>query len=169
MPRGIRIDPTVTPSETDKAWAAGFVDGEGCITVRCNRSNLKRGTQGGWYASLTVSQVDITPLEFLRDRWGGPLRPLYRRRHALESDAWEWGIVGQMFYRCMDDIRPYLTVKRACADNALQLRAVRRATGWGNAMTPEEIAQREAILNEARRLNSHAHPVRHPEDLNARS
>lgn len=48
------------------AWAAGFFDGEGHVSVHPNG-------QRGFNMSLETSNTDIRPLERLREHWGGKI------------------------------------------------------------------------------------------------
>jgi hypothetical protein len=155
MAQGKKIDRTVEPTEQDKAYAAGFIDGEGCITVRHSRGVKHRPEwNSSWYASITVSQCERSSLDWFSERWGGAVRSMSKRAELRnESPAWEWAIVGQHFYRLMDDVYPMLKTKRPHALNALRLRTLRLARGRGNAMTPEEITEREDIELRAHQLN----------------
>lgn len=159
MPRGIRIAPTVSPTELDKSYAAGFIDGEGCITVRINHSNMRRGYGYSCYASLTVSQTEYNRwvLVWLSERWGGAVRKMATPKNPNHAQGYEWCIVGQMFYACMDDVRPFLKLKKDQADNALRLRVMRPGRGKGNQLTAEEKAMHEAIQAESTRLNQRRH------------
>jgi len=155
MAQGKRNDPTVEPSEADYWYAAGFVDGEGCITVResgttSGHQAKLRGWNPSWYASVTISQVDPRPLQWMQARWGGSLRPM-RTRRERERPAWEWAIVGQQAYRFLDGVLFMLKCKDAQARNALWLRGLR--SGRGRGLTAEDIAARQSIRDEAIRLN----------------
>jgi hypothetical protein len=162
MAQGKKNEPTVEPSEADYWYAAGFVDGEGCITVRA--STAVKGHpewNPSMYASVTISQVDPRPLQWMQARWGGALRPLKRRggsRGLNERDAWEWCIVGSQAYHFIDGIRAMLKVKPEQAANALRLRdqratRARGQTGWRRPLSAEEIALQAEIRTEATRLN----------------
>jgi hypothetical protein len=156
MAQGKKIDRIIEPTESDKAYAAGFIDGEGCITVR-----LSHGREGvyvpgaSFYASLTISQCERVSLDWFSARWGGAVRALSKRTDIRnESPAWEWCVVGQKFYRCMDDVLSMLKTKRPHAMNALELRGLRNCRGWSTApMSPEEVTERQAIREQAHRLN----------------
>ncbi len=61
----------------DCAWAAGFVEGEGCLLIS------RRG-----YVILEVEQVDAKPLSKLQRLWGGSLLKRNTR------DCWRWRLSG---------------------------------------------------------------------------
>ena len=163
MPRGIRNEPTVEPSEADYWYAAGFIDGEGCITVRQSPGTRNHKTWNpSMYVSVTISQADPYGwmLEWFAERWGGALRKKFRRpsASARERDAWEWTVVGHGAYRLLDGVRPMLKIKGPQADNALRLRDLRKDYGRGRAghersLSPDELALQADVLATARRLN----------------
>ena len=157
MSRGIRTEPEIEASIEDKIYAAGFVDGEGCITVRYTGSNIKAGrtTRASIFASVTISQADPYggPLmRWFQERWGGNLRHKSETK-TLANDAWEWCVASRQAYRFLDDIRPWLKIKGSNADNALIIRELRLARGTGNAMTDDEYEVRSEIKRRANELN----------------
>lgn len=167
MAQGKRNEPTVEPSEADYWYAAGFVDGEGCITVRESGQTIRARTLGknwnhSWYASVTVSQAvpNDFVLRWMAERWGGAVRRKPERKPNAR-EAFEWCIVGQQAYRFLQGVLPMLKVKNAQAVNALRLKDVRMGRGYRrsgddggrNYLTAEDIAERQAIRAEATRLN----------------
>ena len=153
MPKGIKIRPTIQPSETDKAYAAGFIDGEGCVSVRISQVNVKRGWSPSCYASVTVSQTDYNKasLDWLSARWGGAVRKMAPPKRQEWAQGYEWCIVSQMFYTFMDDVLPHLIVKREAAENAMRIREIR--SGRWHALGEEELAMHREIAAESKRLN----------------
>jgi hypothetical protein len=155
MAQGKRTDPVLIPSAEDIIYAAAFMDGEGCITVRYSSVKLKNGANQSAFASVTCSQADPyggPVLKWFQERWGGSLRSKPEGKANARS-AWEWCVVSHLAYKFIEDIRPWLKIKGPQADNALLVRELRLARGRGNAMTPEEIVQRQEIKAEAMRLN----------------
>lgn len=155
--RGKRTDPTIGPSDLDKVWAAGFMDGEGCITVRHATNNLKTGAKSASiFASVTCSQAEPhggPVMAWFQERWGGALRSKPERKGNAQK-AWEWTIVGQQAYAFIADIRPWLRVKGAQADNALLVKDLRKGRGRGNSLTNDDRRMRAEIKAEANRLNA---------------
>src|SRR5262245_22759527 len=149
--RGSRTRPIIRPSPEDSIWAAGFMDGEGCITVRHATSNLKHGAKSASiFASVTCSQAEPhggPVMLWFQERWGGSLRSKPERKGNAQR-AWEWCIVGQQAYAFLDDVRPWLRVKGAQADNALLIRSLRKGRGRGNALTAEDRRARAEIKAE---------------------
>lgn len=97
----------MTILDTDIAWAAGFIDGEGCLTLVKKRNGLQ--------VVLNVSQVELAPLYKLKDLFGGSIQ-----KHGKETDKWRaaymWVITGINAASVIKLIRPYLLVKNKQAD-----------------------------------------------------
>ncbi len=88
--------------ETDIAWAAGFIDGEGCLQIRdC-------GTQD-YYARIAATQLDKRPLVVLQQLFGGGI-------YNQNAGASQWELDGAR--KCLPvlmKIQPFLRVKdREC-------------------------------------------------------
>lgn len=161
MAQGKRNDPTIEPTELDKAYAAGFIDADGAVSVRKATSNAGTAQDGGTlyvgiYGKVHVSQVDPRPLVWMRDRWGGHVRPLKRAGRGKARDAWEWVIVGQQAYRMLHHIRPFMQEKGERADNVLRLETMRTTRGPWHPYTDEERSMRDDILATALLLNKRA-------------
>ncbi len=165
MPQGIAQRPTVEPSELDKAYAAAYIDGEGCITLAYSQSRAK--SRSAYVPTVLVSSVGLAPLEFLRDRWGGSIRLNHRRERKRkdllvnERPVYTWGLASRMAETMLRDIRPYLLLKGAQADLVFEYyRFV--GLGWRVAkkggpgylpITPLEAERRDGIYAEIHRLN----------------
>lgn len=126
--------------DTDLAWAAGIIDGEGCIDI-----SLRQGR----YAQLDVSVVNTDPrlLLRLRELFRGSVhhRPhqTSRPRHRM---TWRWTIVSRQAETFLRQVRPYLVIKQEQADIALAMRKTMRIReGHGRTNYPlspaEQVAQ----------------------------
>jgi hypothetical protein len=109
------------PEPTDWAYAAGFVDGEGCIAVV--RSLSKRSGRYQYGVQVIVANRDRGVLEWMQTTWGGwvvstsaPARPENTRR------CWNWrcptGLSARPF---LSGLRPWLRIKGPQCDNALAM------------------------------------------------
>jgi hypothetical protein len=98
------------------AWAAGFIDGEGCIYI----GRQKRSENGLTYSlKLTVSQRDREPLDILYGLFGGYIFQVKSAR------AWTWDIRCGAAGDALEALLPYLRYKRPQAELALQFQARR--------------------------------------------
>lgn len=95
---------------TDIAWAAGFLDGEGCIRI-CRRQN------GFYNLQVSIAQVVKAPLDDLQMIFGGSIRQ--------QSGSWRWQIDSRQAAKLLEQVIPFLRVKREQAEIALQFQSRR--------------------------------------------
>lgn len=89
------------------AWSAGFVDGEGAVTIHSSKIDYS-------YVLLRVTQVNIAPLERLKMMYGG------RLREVKKQPIWAWSVSSDHAIKVLSVMRPYLMVKGAHADVAIE-------------------------------------------------
>lgn len=130
-PRSI---PPVSPTATDKAYAAGFFDGEGSINIRLP---VRRS---GYRLVVSVAQTRIAPLEWLCQRWGGKVTPIKRT-----NPTWSWSLCSQQAGAFLSDVLGFLIVKRAEADIAVAFQ--KRKRNCGRSATAEDRASDEESRN----------------------
>ena len=66
------------PADTDWAYLAGIIDGEGCINVSMN-------TGGAFFLQLRITQKNRNDLTELQKRFGGSIYPK-RRESSVQLD-----------------------------------------------------------------------------------
>lgn len=121
-------------TDVELAWAAGFIDGEGCITTRVRR---KKRTTRSYDLLLTVGQVNPEPLRRLEAMFGGSttIRPTQRRPLHV------WRVANNRAAEALRAMRPFLVGKAIQADLALAIRddvnAAHREPSRGRAGLPE--------------------------------
>lgn len=141
--------------DTDIAWAAGFIEGEGWIGIR--KDPLRSWAMG----TLQVVNTNKALLEKLQALWGGPL---YRAdRQFSKRKTWSWVVCNKAAERVLRDILPYLVGKRRQAEILLALRDQINARGglhWRKGkkgpprkLTEAEQEQRRLWGEEVKRLN----------------
>jgi hypothetical protein len=109
-------------AETFHAWAAGIVDGEGCISI-------KRSARGYYQVSVTVGQSGKRipkMLTALKKAYGGSFcrsgqwTDLDRRRNRMPKRNWQ--VVGRDAHSMLLKIYPYLIQKQNQARIAVEFR-----------------------------------------------
>jgi hypothetical protein len=141
------------PSVTDWAYAAGFVDGEGCIAIV--RSFLP--TRGRYYygVHVVVANRDREVLEWMRQLWGGWVVAV-PARNTRDSPAWHWRVATTLAKPLLNGVRPWLRIKTRQCDNALAmadlLRRSRRTLG-PYPMPVDWISEQEQLYWTQRQLN----------------
>ncbi len=101
------------------AWAAGFIDGEGTISLykRTDRKNE-------FTVRLSVVNTKIIALERLQAMFGGSIHPMYKendRRNWKSSFIWVCSHKGA--HDAIARLEPYLLLKHEQALLALQARS----------------------------------------------
>lgn len=137
--------------ETELAYAAGLIDGEGSIHIE--------ETKGKWYAPrvcLGMTLPAVETMSVLHKEYGGTLRVM---RPATErwAEAWMWYVHGPDAKRFLSEILPYLRIKKDHAIVALRVAAIRDALPKrrnGQASWTEEAREQcRAMKEEVRILN----------------
>lgn len=99
-------------SKTDLAWAAGFIDGEGCISIA--RQNSKTCRSGHRYTmKLVVSQKRRPALDKLQAMFGGTVKK------PSSQDIWWWVVTAQQAKLALEAVFPYLVEKYDQAEVAI--------------------------------------------------
>jgi len=142
------------PSDTDWAYAAGFVDGEGCIAVV--RAFIPARNKYGYGVHVVVANRERSVLDWMEQLWGG-LVVSVSRRVGLARQSWTWrSRTGQGAEPFLRGIRPWLRLKAKQCDNALEmialLRRSRRTLG-PYPLPAEWLAEQEQIYWLQRELN----------------
>lgn len=100
-------------TELDKAYAAGFFDGEGSVFISPPRSNR------GFTVEVSIGQKSRPVLDWIAANWGGKVTKMSRK------DAFIWRTSSKTAGVFLSDIAPYLQVKRRPVELALQLQATK--------------------------------------------
>src|ERR1043165_2621495 len=102
------------PTQTQIAYFAGFVDGEGSISI--SRRKFPGSTKVGHSLQVSVTQVVRAPLDEMLRLFGGSIRVSTVRGKALYHCLTLSGPKAGKFLKLA---RPYLILKKAEADTAL--------------------------------------------------
>ena len=135
-------------SETDKAYMAGLVDGEGSIVIEyCNN---RRNTK----LRMNVTNAHIETLEGLKNLWGGHL---YRRppnKIKNHKAVGQLGFTAKQAWEVISSIHPYLRIKRKQADLALEFaKTLLPPRCNGKRLTEDELSFRANLKDQISKLN----------------
>ena len=135
------------------AWAAGIVDGEGCIRLLpYNASSGKRRVYRAWQIRISVSNTDPRMLMKLRDMFGGAIHS--KQTRMMRGDPykrrpqWEWIVACKKAHAVLTQIRPWLIAKAEQADLAIASRKLIRTNSKGSAFTEVEHAYLEQLAGQ---------------------
>lgn len=94
------VKATTSPTSMDVAWAAGFIEGEGCFY---------KHPQGG--LTLIVTQVDRAPLDRLMRFFGGAVYKMHDNRRNRQG-SWQWHTHGPRARGIMFTLYIFLSQRR---------------------------------------------------------
>ena len=135
--------------DKDYIWAAGFLDGEGCFTLK--RSRLKSGYiyhQPMICCSQTIKGKVV--IEFLKELFGGSYHE-YEPNSGDRIRVATWSVVSKDALRCADKLVPYLRVKKKGAELIQKFYAGKEVFKY--RIPKEELDRRELLYIESRKLN----------------
>ena len=148
------------PTDTELAYAAGIIDGEGTISAYRQKSPLGHFR---YYIKVHFDMIeDDIPLWF-QLKFGGKFSPNQNR--ATSTARQHWGINCRKAAQFLEHIVPYLRLKKNRAELAIQLanaarkpgqNTERRVSGKRIASLPlslEEQTTREGLALQIRREN----------------
>lgn len=111
----------IDPPEWVCSYAAGYIDGEGCLMLRPSLDKSLRNPHKRWAPIVTVSCLDIEPLNFLITNFGGWIVK-HKRYTSVGNTVHTWSISGiDNVSRLLTLIYPYLIIKKGQADILLEL------------------------------------------------
>ena len=89
--------------ETDLAWAAGFIDGEGCIILYQGKPT--------YVLKLTVTNTDLRSLERLKEIFGVGTISI-RQRSGQRRPCWNYYLAARKAEQALRQVEPYLFTKK---------------------------------------------------------
>lgn len=119
-------------------YIAGFFDGEGCITIKRNVSR-----NGSISHILRVGAVQCNPAPIYRIQaiYGGNI--CWRKATLRQRSTARWQIDCEKAARFLEDILPFLIVKRAEAELALEFHRTMNRSMFRPKLDPAISAMRE--------------------------
>lgn len=151
-------------TDTEAAWIAGFLDGEGCISIRWQRSPRDRHATSS-VASVSVSQAEprTQVLYWLRSIFGGGVSSHgTEKRNPKHNKSLHWMCTGQVAVSVCRVALPHLRLKRRQAELVLEHQATKLPghIGCRRGMSPQSVrippeivALRTAQIEEIKNLN----------------
>ena len=100
--------------EIKLAYAAGFLDGEGCI--RISRRNPRDGRSTSYSLSVMIYQKDGEIMDWLYGNFGG----MVYLKNKTSNWIYEWRVTEVKAYNFLKELLPFLKYKRKQAELAIQ-------------------------------------------------
>lgn len=139
-------------TETQLAYMAGMVDGEGSISVFGISQKAGERVYRGNRLILSVYNNDEAVMLWMQRIFGGKVRSVKRARRSKQSFVWETG--WQHARLILEALLPYLIIKHARAELFIEFAKTSKRQAKFGAIVPEPIAlRRHEIIAEMKKLN----------------
>ncbi len=138
---------------TDWAYIAGIIDGEGCIGIRKNVPEL-----GRFKAVVTVANSNKLLIDYLYSLFGGSCNEYQDKRKyksgRYRKPVWFWRIGDKQAELFLRQVYPYLLIKKPNADLIFKLRETFGTyRGSHNGVPSNIIELRQQYSDEMQELN----------------
>lgn len=132
----------------EKAYIAGLFDADGSIMIASSR----RKWASPYRVSLALTNRDLRLLTDLKTIYGGSINSI-KPAKPWHSACYHWFIGSKKAVNVLREIYPFLRIKRAQADLALELAAKIEKTIAYPGLTEEDLASRQKLWVEIKKLN----------------
>jgi len=139
--------------DTDRAYIAGLVDGEGCIAI--TRRKLKKLKNDKWYyePQVIISNTKKDMVNFCVSHYGGWIASAIGRIGNRDyKRIYHWKITGEDMRQLLREVLPYLILKRRQARIVLHFPCYRYRGRYKR--TKIELNQQERRYKIMRKLNN---------------
>lgn len=137
---------------TDIAYAAGLLDGEGCVAVY--EYATKRGYQQVRF-DVQISNTDSRPLLWLQATFGGRISRRGGVRRGVRRECYYWHLMNAKAAEFLKLVRPFCKIKGEQIDAAIEFRTT-YINRHGDYVTPEARTKRSALIAEIAALKRRA-------------
>jgi|SRR5215475_2018909 len=122
----------------ESAYVAGIIDGEGCVQFSWARTTM--------FARILVVNTNLDLLMALKEQYGGDISKLTRRLGW--SQAYQWRLQHSRAVDLLDEVYPFLIVKRLQAETVFAWQACRPGRGgFSDSETLALLSKRMKWLN----------------------
>jgi hypothetical protein len=135
---------------TDWAYLAGIIDGEGCVGIEVLHADGKSRLRDYYSSRLCIINTNLEMLQWVQRNFGGTIQTKLTK--ATNKLCYRWHIFGRNLVATLQGVLPYLIIKRKQAETVLEYRS--KIVPENNArVSPEEDERRRLLYLECRRLN----------------
>ena len=131
------------------AWAAGIIDGEGCIYF--NKQKTKAG-KPSFTLKVEVVQLDPRMPRKLQELFGGNVKYKAKRQQPHWRPIYVWYLCSQRAADALADILPWLTVKKEQAEIAILSRRYVNRPGQSRPEFAGKLAEAATNLSELKHV-----------------
>lgn len=132
------------------AWAAGFIDGDGCFCLFRGHSSGHRAVRS---VSVSAANNSVAPLEELQSLFGGRL--FIARQTSAGNDHWQWHVSGAKNCRTViSQLLPYLVEKKEIAEVVLAYSVLMKDRPGRRGISPEGLEARQELIDHYEEIRS---------------
>jgi hypothetical protein len=132
---------TAMISDTEAAYAAGILDGEGSIALTRNRKSRWPSPQ------VSVSSTDKELLVWLRSRFGGSI-VIKKPRRSNHSVSYEWKLTDRRALGFLQTTQKHLVIERKASEAKLLLDSYLECTPRNGRYTREMAEKKLALIEQ---------------------
>lgn len=142
-----------TLTELDKAYIAGFFDGEGCVGYY-NASKTMKNRPSYFHTSVQVCNIDPCVIKWVAETTGVGRCQITRFKDKKRRTAYQWQIGKKAdVIVFLNAIRPYLKVKAAQVDMILGHLALESSyVKKHGSVIPERVLARQRVADAMKHL-----------------
>tara|TARA_R100000664_G_scaffold12562_1_gene20151 strand:+ start:1543 stop:2001 length:459 start_codon:yes stop_codon:yes gene_type:complete len=150
--------------ETDFAWVAGLIDGEGCLRIHKRKPTKNRGYNYNYQARVSVKMTHLPTIERLREIF--PFGCVVKEHPGKLNKrvAWRWEVTTSNAEKVLRSVRSYLVTKKEEADKLLEYISYEKEKSGSfpkRLGVPEEISlMRENFFQEMKKLKQYDYTER---------
>jgi len=133
-------------------YSAGLFDGEGSVYV-ARRLPTEDRNYAYYCLKALLGNTNREVLEALQETWGGAISGVCKPKKPQHKQYWHWRLSPKNAVKFFNAILPFLIIKKAVVEKALQLQALHRMGGGHRKYSDEQMAARNALFLDIRRLN----------------
>jgi len=134
----------------NKAYLAGLIDGEGCISI-CRRKHKQKKSDNWYYEpQVIIANTDKRMVDFAIDLCGGWVA-IPKKIKDHHKQQYHWKITGDDMRQLLSDVLPYLILKKKQAEIVLSFPNYQHERR--NGRTKEELDKQENLWREMKQLN----------------
>ena len=140
----------IIDDKTVLAYAAGFLDGEGCIEIRPRDQSSRK--KGQFYLRITIAGIHEPTIRWIKDTFGGHVnyRPSQNKKW---KPVWAWVASSHEAKIFLEQLLPYIKIKKPQALLAIELASrIQYPNGRGKAGMSEDEREVRCRLYEAMKL-----------------
>ncbi len=142
------------PTELEKAWFAGMLDGEGEIAIRKRSQYRHKVTKAGFYLIIRVTNTHLPAIQKIKEMWGmGTLHLRKDRQEKGYKPIWYWQIYANQALYVLEQCFPYLIIKRDKAGIAIVFQRMRKRQSQRRDLIPDAFAKDHVLMQKLKEFS----------------